>query len=234
MAENWSKQIDDAAYSRVNLAELVAEKAIAPLSPDMHFKVDSGGSGWVLESVLNPASKTVLYDFDTGRVAALPERWRGANKIEGQLDEIVAWAQQEGFDLMGDEYTPPNGERPVFALRPIGLRAWELGSHRWKMQSADITLEALQSEGKLADKLLLHRDEESNTFDPQATATFLYITREGTPGLLFVGIEVQDDSLQPGGRIEGDLELMPIAFRKGRRFGFKNFVEIKAAGTAPR
>ncbi|MGH7137043.1 MAG: hypothetical protein ACREHD_14985, partial [Pirellulales bacterium] len=130
--KNWANQGVDAA-SRVNLPPLVAGEANAPPQPGMHFKVESGGSGWVLENVLNPKSKTVFYDFDTGRVSDVPTRWREAKNMEAQLDEIIAWARQEGFDLMGSEYASPDGGERVFALRSIGLSAWELGSHRWKM-----------------------------------------------------------------------------------------------------
>ncbi|HUY92415.1 MAG TPA: M56 family metallopeptidase [Pirellulales bacterium] len=221
--KNGAIRIADPAYARVNLPKLTAEKSARPLPPGAHLKTDDGSSGWVLESVLNPKSKTVLYDFDTGRVSDLPARWRGAKNIEPQLDEIGAWALREGFDLMGTEYAPPGGGERVFALRSIGLRAWELGADRWKMHSNDITVEVLQEEGTPADGLLLHYDKRTDAFDPKATATFLYITREGTPGLLFVGVEVQDDSLQPGGFLAADPELDGVAFRKGRRFGFTNF-----------
>lgn len=225
--KNEAKRINDKAFSRVDLPELVAEDAKAPPPAGMHFKVNGGGgSGWVLESVLNLKSGTVFYDFDTGRAASLPDRWRTAKNMEAQLDEIVAWALGEGFDLMGTEYALPNSDERVFAIRSLGLRAWELGKHRWKMSSDDVTLEELQAEGTPAEELLLHREGENSAADPKATASFLYITREGTPGLLFVGIEVQDDSLKPGGRMVGDNELSPIAFRKGRRFGFKNFKEL--------
>jgi hypothetical protein len=241
-ADWWEKEGPikvDAAYSRVNLPDFDPIEPGNPLPPGTHFKLAGGGSGWVLESVLNPASKTVFYDFDTGRASELPERWRAAQDIAGRLDEIVAWARQEGFDLMGTEYTPPNDAQPVFALRSIGMQTWELAANRWKMRSDDVTLESLEAEGRPAGELLLHRDNErgngeKDRFDPQATATFLYLTREGTPGLLFVGVEVQDDNLKPGGAMAADVELQPIAFRKGRRFGFKNFEEGRPAGDSPR
>ena len=66
-----------------------------------------------------------------------------------------------------------------------------------------------------------------NRHHPKATATFFYITREGTPGLLFVGIEVKDDSLKPGGVRQGDDEPSPIAVYKGRRFAYSEFEEVK-------
>jgi len=230
--KDGAKQINDKAFARVDLPKLVDEPK-APPPPGTHFKLDDGSSGRVLESVLNPKSKTVFYDFDTGRVASLPDRWRTAKNIEANLDEIIAWARREGFDLMGTEYASPKSDERVFAIRSLGLRTWELGKHRWKMSSEDITLEELQAEGTPAEGLLFHREGKNGAADPKARASFLYVTREGTPGLLFVGVEVQDADPESGGLeaglLEDDLELHPIAFSRGRRFGFKNFEELKPA-----
>jgi hypothetical protein len=176
--------------------------------------------------VLNPKAKRVFYDFDTGRVAGLPEKWRMSQDVDSQVDEIVTWASQEGFDLMGTEYvSPANGEH-IYALKPIGLRVWELGKERWKMNAKDITVEQLQAEGIPTDGLLFHYDRTTEAIDPKSTGSFLYLTREGTPGLLFLGIEVKDDSLKEGVLTTGDDELDPVAFYKGRRFAFTHLEEL--------
>lgn len=75
--------------------------------------------------------------------------------------------------------------------------------------------------------MLLHYDAKAKAFAPAEKATFLVKTREGTPALLFVGVEVKDDSLKPGqGSLEGDNELKPVAFFKGRRFALKQLIEL--------
>ncbi|MGH7138568.1 MAG: hypothetical protein ACREHD_22700 [Pirellulales bacterium] len=243
-AQSWAdwwenagaKQLNDKAYARVGLPKLVTEEPEAPPAPGTHFKLgDNGGTGFALESALNRQSEFVFYDFDTGRRSSLPDRWRAAKNIEDKLDEIVAWARREGFDLMGTQYASPNSDERVFAIRSLGLRAWELGKHRWKMRSEDITLEELQAEGTPAEELLFHREGENGASDPKASASFLYITRQGTPGLLFVGVEVQDVNLEDGAIEAGlvdDFELHPIGFCKGRRFGWKDFEELKRAADA--
>ena len=129
---------------------------------------------------------------------------------------------------MGTEYISPRDRQIWFAIRPIGLRAWELGAERWKMSSSDITLEALEAEGTLARDLLLHFDRASGSYDPQATATFLYVTREGTPGLLFVGVAVKDTNVKLGEPATGDHERKTSHFFKGRRFGWTLFEESAA------
>jgi hypothetical protein len=179
----------------------------------------------MLGSYLNPKSRTVFLDLDIGRASALPEKWKNEPDLSKHQNAILKWASDEGFDLMGTEYEAKDSKR-VFALRSIGMRAWELGDHRWKHTFDDITLGELESEGLPTGELLLHRDPDTTEFDPLATATFLYMTKEGTPGLLYVGVEVQDDSQKPGGIAQGDLEHDPVGFEKGRRFGFSYLVDL--------
>jgi hypothetical protein len=184
--------------------------------------------------VFDPAANVVFHDLDTGRSAGLPQKWRNAQRIEPRLDEIVAWAAGEGFDIMGTEYVSPRDQQKSFAIRPIGLRAWELGKDRWKMSSTDVTLESLQAEGSPAqENVLLHLDRDGGSLDPQATATFLYVTREGTPGLVFVGVPVKDMNVKIGEPMADDEELKSSHFFKGRRFGWTSFEE-NGPGTSPK
>ena len=48
------------------------------------------------------------------------------------------------------------------------------------------------SEGNASAGLMLHYDQTNRQFDPGARAAFLFRTREGTPGLLFVKAEAED------------------------------------------
>jgi hypothetical protein len=158
----------------------------------------------------------------------LPQKWRDQKDLNIHLDDITAWAAHEGFDMFGTEYVSARDGRHYFSLQSIGLQAWELGKDRWKMTAADVTLQSLQAEGRLAGRWLLRYDPKTESFDPKESTTFLYVTREGTPGLLFVGVEVTDDSQKPGGFSTGDNELNPVHFFKGRRFGWSSFDELPA------
>jgi hypothetical protein len=230
--QHHTEYVQDATYSHVNLvAAKIDDGTLAGLQPGMHFKTGPGGANHVLEPVVDLKAMVVFHDLDTGRSAALPQKWWNAKSIESQLDEIIAWSGAEGFDLMGTEYISPRDRQSWFAIRPIGLRAWELGAERWKMSSSDITLEALEAEGTLARDLLLHFDRASGSYDPQATATFVYVTREGTPGLLFVGVAVKDTNVKIGELATGDNERKTSHFFKGRRFAW-TMLEEDAAGKA--
>ncbi|MEX0728728.1 MAG: hypothetical protein WD065_20815, partial [Planctomycetaceae bacterium] len=224
---HWSEVIQDADYAKVNLPKPKPATPLSPFEANQHFQITGGLGNAMLESYTQAKRNYVFYDIDTGRYAGLPKTWQQADDAAAHLEEIVTWASREGFDMMGVDYTDPSSGQSYYALRPIGLEAWELSNEYWKFSSNDITFEALQAEGVPAAELLLHYDAEKEAFAPAETATFLIKSREGTPVLLFVGIEVKDDSLKPGkGRFEGDSELNPVSFYKGRRFGLKQFEEL--------
>ncbi len=127
---------------------------------------------------------------------------------------------------MGDEYVDPVTGRKVFAIRGIGLQAWELGPEHWKEKPQTVALDELRREGRLSREFLLHVDPQPGLIEPDAPASFLYITREGSPGLLFVGVEVRNDQLKVGEKLEGDPDLQPIYFMKGRRFSSRELQEV--------
>lgn len=227
---NAAKQLPDEAYYKVNLPPREAKPEIKLAKGKLqHYQTEGGSSNWLLEPFSNPEADAVFFDFDTGRVSKLPAKWRGDKKLSSKFAEIEKWATEEGFDLMGSDFISPVTGKTHFAIRPLGLAAWELGEDRWKMQSTDVTFESLISEGKSVSSWLLHRNQDEMKFEPEKIATFLFRTKEGTPGLLFIGIEVHDDGLKagvPSG--SDDHELSPIAFNKGRRFAYTFFEEIES------
>lgn len=227
---NAAKLVKDENYYKVNLAAYEAKPETKLATGKLqHYRTEGGSSNWLLESFSNPEADTVFFDFDTGRVSKLPAKWRGDKKLAAKFAEIEKWATEEGFDIMGADFTSPVTGKTHFAIRPLTLEAWELGEDRWKMQSTDVTFESLISEGKSVSSWLLHRNQDEMKFEPEKIATFLFRTKEGTPGLLFIGIEVHDDGLKAGVPSDGgDNELSPIAFNKGRRFAYTFFEEIEA------
>lgn len=216
---NWQSQTDDRAYAAVGLPPIEEVSDIPAPALDSRFKTGGGNSNWILESVRNPQANEVFYDFDIGRAGTLPKRWKEGGDIASHEKEIVLWATLQGFDLMGTEYLTPDG-KSVFALRSLGMQTWELPRERWKAEEKEVTLKSLQELGRSAGPYLLHRPAGSDLFAPEEHAPFLFITRHGTPGLLFVGIPVLDDSQKTGRISTGDDELDPVHFWKGRRFGF--------------
>lgn len=233
-AEWWNQNgrglVGDERFTAVRLPPAADAEDIPPPSPDSRLKTDVGGGhrGWFLESVESPKAEFVFYDFDIGRVGRLPPKWRNVERdeIAKRQEEIAFWAIREGYDLMGTEYEAKGGQK-VFALRSLGMHTWELAAERWKTTFEDVTLKQLQEQGRPAGKFLFHQTGEGDEIAPRERATFLFVTRHGTPGILFVGVEILDDTLKPGGVIMGDTELDPVGFRKGRRFAYDPLMPVR-------
>ncbi|WP_425395247.1 carboxypeptidase regulatory-like domain-containing protein [Aeoliella sp.] len=222
--EHASEYTDDPAFQSVEIPTLPeSTKKEVALAADTPLETASGSGNWILQSARRLRGQ-VFYDLDTGRATSLPKRWHDQQFTPEVLEQVTQWAGDAGYDLMGDELPSDSGE-PVFVLRGIGLDCWELPKQRWKNAPSPTSIAQLQAEGRALDgDLLLHFDGDKEQPEPEAVATFFYQTREGTPGVLYVGIPVYDDSLKPGGVSEGDDELNPVAFNKGRRFGFSRLV----------
>lgn len=215
------------AYRPVDLAPLPRVTGPIPIRRSTRYNTAGRTSNAMLEAASDPQASIVFLDFDTGRNSPLPERWRDdvANLPQADID---AWATDQGFDLVGTKVATGQGDQSVYAIRLLGTKAWELGEDRWKMHSNLVTLGELMNEGReVTDDYLLRTTDEGVT-DHEGIATFLIVTREGTPGIIFVGIQVIDDSLQRGDTYDGDNELNPKSFRrKGRRFGFTLLEELR-------
>lgn len=227
--QQWWEQTADKrdvpnAFHIVGLPKLATDAAIVPLEPGARYKSDGGHSNWILESISAIGAKRVAFDFDTGRVSPLPKQWQDLPPEELPVKAIDQWAISQGFDMLGDQ-VPTLADKTCYAIKNLGMRVWELDKSRWKSNPSSITLEELMAEGRPVQDYLFHEDK--NFVDHLATASFLVITREGTPGLVYLGIEVNDDSLKPGGISNGDDELRPVAFYKGRRFAYTYLLPIQ-------
>ena len=191
------------------------------------FRTMGQNEGLLLSSTAEPRARRVFYDLDNDRAAILPNKWRTADQAESHGEEIVKWAIDEGFDLMGTECVSAETGANVFVIRELGMRAWELKPDRWNNETLKEKLENLIEDSRRVNGLLLHHDPASDRDDPTATAPFLVITAEGTVAIISIGIEVHDDSEKPGTFFSGESDLNPKANAKGRRFSVRYLHEIE-------
>ncbi|MGB7342718.1 MAG: carboxypeptidase-like regulatory domain-containing protein [Pirellulaceae bacterium] len=194
---------------------------IVPVQLGIDYETTATSGNAMLEPVQAGKTYTSFVDLDTGRKCNLPQRWQAMEKQDLPLDEIATWARNEGFDLMGTEYKLDDG-KSCRAIRLLGARAIQLPADHWKKRFERIRLEDLAERGQPihGDYLFRYDDGEVNHL---GHAPFFIVTAEESPVLFFLGIEVNDDSLKPGRPIQGDSELDPVAFRKGRRYGMSLF-----------
>jgi hypothetical protein len=219
---NWKEHVDDEAYAKVDLPPGNDSPTVEfPHGPE--FRQGSGMSGYIVESELAAKARYVFYDLDTGRGLPLPERFRGSADGAARRDAIEAWAADEGFDLMGTEFTPEGETKLHYAIRTLGLSAWQVADERWDSFAAEVPQVEPLKLGRPAAGLLLRQDEKTKAVSATETAVFLFRTREGAFGILRLGVEVHDDDMSDriGKPAMGDIDLDPVGFYKGRRMSYR-------------
>jgi len=187
--QNWRKFTDDPAYSRVSLPLLPDAPLVAAATAEQPFP--TGGevrvsSGWA-QVIIGPPQPQEYYrtfkDLDTGRDTKWPNEL--PDQTKANVDDVAAFAANEGFDIRGIDYSPPGSGRSYYAIQGLGLRAWQVDNSHYD------TIENALKENKLPRldrpaNLLMDLDPNTKTYHPENEATFLFVTREGTTGILQV------------------------------------------------
>lgn len=226
---NWKEQVKDEAFSKVNLhvRKDLENKREFPHGPSARF--GQASRGLILQSVrapdveaIGPFGTRVFLDLDTSRLTGLPERLRAPKGEPERMDEISAWAAREGFDVMGTEYTLPGEDRPHYVLRSLGLTAWQIETELWDTIVDELAKPKPPALGTPAAGLLAHFDEAKGRYDPKQFATFLFVTREGGYGVIFVGAEVTSTAVDfnrpsPG---PSETERSNVGVGRGRRLSY--------------
>lgn len=125
-----------------------------------------------------------LYDFDTGR-QPVPARELVDGATDGEpSEELLAWAEREGVDLVAMRSKLPGSDEPVYAFKPLGMEVWRIGNDRYDELRDKIRY---QDEIVLPDPwegLIAQIDETSGKYDGDLTAAFLFRTKNGIFGAL--------------------------------------------------
>jgi len=227
-ADWWNKHgkelVDEKEFVALDLKVSNAEpSATFPFSDKV--KLGTHHNGYVLRPDSHSKAEHVFYDLDTGRMAAVPAHLRELPADRERDDEIQAWATREGFDLMCVEHKSMDAAKPHYLIRGLGLTAWSIDTSRWGTLEAELKEPNPPMLGPVMGGLLVARDKDTHAMKPEDTAAFFFRTREGTHGALFVGVQVHDTNVVLGKRLEGDPNLDPVSFHKGRRFGYRRVEE---------
>ncbi len=220
----WSveapKQGVPAEYCSVQLPA-PKERPPVKIAKEALLSTNGGHSNWVLSPVQKADSKVVFLDLDTGMTSSVPAPWKDG-KVEENIDAINQWAKAEGFDLMGREVTPAEDSKPknpLFIIQPIEMDIWELPADYWKKSIENVTFDSLR-EDLTSTEVLMHYDQKSQKHEPEACASFLFQTSDGTVGVLYLGVSVSDTSMSRGMKLDADMEKAAKSFHMGRRLGF--------------
>jgi beta-lactamase regulating signal transducer with metallopeptidase domain/5-hydroxyisourate hydrolase-like protein (transthyretin family) len=213
---HWQEFTDDAAFKTVNLKldDAPLPPATTTFGPNARFEDSVHGM------TLSPASEEGEHflDLDTGSSPTWPAQ---LPRDEARVDQkqIAGWAAENGVDLMCVTHRAPDGKQ-TFVLRSFGMKAWEI-SQRDLRSIKKLIAAGTPPKGHDAGELLMHFDDQSKQSVPDANAAFIYVTREGSMGL----IEITDRVTQKAD-LTGMVGEPPagVGFQKGVRFNLKSIV----------
>ena len=179
---NWRNFTDQASYQKVNLS--VADESLppAPQAPGKTARLSGGMIGAVLQPAIeeDPHVGHAL-DLDTGYVPKWPT-WIPRDEAARDPQQLADWASQDGVDLICVTHRLPDGTATC-VLRALGMKVREIDSRELRNLDRLIAAGTLP-EGRPVGELLMHYDAKSQQFVPDANAAFLYITRDGSMGVI--------------------------------------------------
>lgn len=217
---NWRNFTDDAEYHTVNLD--ASEEPVPPASQKLGKSPRLTGE--MVGAVLSPATEEGqhiwrAYDLDTGYRPSWPNT---IPKEYAARDarQVTDWAAQTGVDLICVTYRSPDGTE-TYVLRALGMKVWELSPRDFRNLDRLIAGGTLP-EGRPVDDLLMHYDTESQQFVPDADASFLYVTREGSRGVIETTDRVTRTADLTG--LAAGSPMPGVGFQKGVRFNLKTII----------
>lgn len=177
----------DPALAEVHLPEL---EAVTPVATPTHFltgpgiKVSDGSDGEIVAPLVNGTNcgfnLTLSHDW------SLPRSQLAAGGSKLSIEDVRAPAETAGVDVLGDEYRDPESGKLYYALRGVGLKAWEIPDENWSKIELELQTGKLPSLDTPARDWLIHYDTASARYVPQRRATFLFIARNGSQGVIRV------------------------------------------------
>ncbi len=226
--QHSSSMVDDVAYLNAAVPEFQL-KSPGIVAPNQMLATISGEIGYYLkalrsETATNDRYVTAFLDLDTGRSSRIPEQWRDRQASEADIDNLLVWAENEGFDLTCDQYKTESGKSD-FVLRGIGLKAWQLDETLRKDDVLCTWGEIAEAGRIVTGDCLVPFDKTEGVLDPTGIASFLVVTREGSPVLVHVGVEATADSGESGESSNSD-PLDKHVLAKGRMLDIQLFEAV--------
>jgi len=186
--KNWQRFTDDPDYAKVSVPPLPEPPKVAAVTADQPFPTGDLVRATVTTAgnVLGPPQAVEYYrtfkDLDALVETPWPEDLPDASKVKD--DEIAAFAARTGYDLRGTEYTVPGSGKSYYAIQGLGLRAWQIDNIRFHTIDQDLRDGKPPKLDRPARDLLMDFDRKTGIYHPENKATFLFVTHEGTTGVL--------------------------------------------------
>jgi len=228
---NWKSMVDDPAYAKVNLPELRppvppnAGRQRPPSGPNL--KLTDVNQGWIVQPV-QESKQRCFVDLDTMRQAGWPDSLPPIEKIGVDSRELQAWARKEGFDVMGVTYTPPGETEPLYCLRPIDMNVWKITAEEHKKLPEAMSGKTDYPLSQPVETMIPQRSIEPPYDHEYGGDSFLFVTREGTAGVIRMTAQVTETGLSLGGAYSRDDQFSQVGFYRGAKVNFAVIDESEA------
>jgi hypothetical protein len=193
-ASHAKEFVDDPALAAVNLPPLKQESPQQRFLAGSGVEVTSGMSGIIVSPVQGRTHCGLQLVLN--RSVDLPQSFFQTNTTRAWLDQVTAWAARAGVDVLGDEYCDRQSGQRYYCLRAVGLQAWEIPNENWSRIEQEVGRDDLPPLTAPAGDLLMHYDSVLSRYLPEKRATFLFIARDGSQGILRITGQV--NQLRPG------------------------------------
>jgi peroxiredoxin len=180
---HWKEFTDDIRFAEVRLPVLRVEAAPRRFANGRNVKASGGMEGMVL-SPADEGGRTGGLVLGLNRFVSPPK------DILTIAEKMDAWAARAGVDLLGVRYREADSGKNYYAVRGVGLQAWEIGNEHWTKIDEELQQGTLPSLDKPAGDLLMRYDSVQGKYLPEKRATFLFLTRDGLQGILRVVAQV--------------------------------------------
>ncbi|NOY40276.1 MAG: hypothetical protein GXP26_00365 [Planctomycetes bacterium] len=189
--ENWEDYVADSHYAKVGLPSLaspsrqsqIADKSVHfPVGDDV--RLSEGTSGVTISPAENPR-RDCFYDLDTGRQAGWPSELPAWGTVDENSPKVIEWARKEGFDLLGVLENENDSEIKKYAVRMLGMRAWQITDTQFKELPKAMQGEVPYPLNKKVQRMEVLRDPGmSGPYRNFEGNPYLFLTREGNHGVL--------------------------------------------------
>jgi beta-lactamase regulating signal transducer with metallopeptidase domain len=225
---NSGSLIDDPAYAKANLPPFAGGTP-----PTAGRQQPPTGAGltlakslatWTVESANEPKS-ACLIDLDTGRQGKWPVSVPALANAKVDSPELLEWAAKEGFDIVGVTHTPEGESQPLYCIKPLGMRCWKLtpGEHR-EIGEAMAGRKPYPLENPV--ELMVPQRKVKPPLDERYSGdAFLFVTREGTAGVLRVTAQVTNTDVAMGAAYSGNNIFESTGFRRGAKVVIETMTE---------
>ncbi len=223
-SKNWQTFVKNEADAQLDIIRQSlgqCAKSIPPPPSRLRTEFPSGPKVTVGGGTIDQQPKSFeespsqgFLDLDSGRQPNPPSELIKNSSGNEPSKELLAWAEREGVDLVTITVKPSGSDKSYYAFKPLDMKVWRIENDRYEHLQQEL------SKGKKIELpapwqgLLATVDEKTGKYGDKLTASFLFITKEGTCGAIQLRAPLSGGPYTGGGLryqfiYEGDAEKLP-------------------------